>query len=100
MAIESPTVSCIDDRPQVLMLRKATLKAYGYYVKARIERLHSDKDVGENAGCRGCIGTNRKAWTRRPSPATSGAPHSASSSRIHPITYSSTNHRIRSGTSE
>jgi len=44
MAIESPTVLCIDDRPQVLNLRKATLKAYGYYVKVRIERLHSDKD--------------------------------------------------------
>src|SRR3984957_7597068 len=32
MAIESSTVLCIDDRPQVLKLRKATLEAHGYYV--------------------------------------------------------------------
>jgi CheY-like chemotaxis protein len=33
MAMESPTVLCIDDRPQVLRLRKATLEGHGYYVK-------------------------------------------------------------------
>jgi len=33
MATESSTVLCIDDRPQVLKLRKATLEAHGYYVK-------------------------------------------------------------------
>src|ERR1700722_7349558 len=32
MAIESSTVLCIDDRPQVLKLRTATLEAHGYYV--------------------------------------------------------------------
>jgi CheY-like chemotaxis protein len=31
--MESPTVLCIDDRPQVLELRKATLESYGYSVK-------------------------------------------------------------------
>jgi len=29
----SPTVLCIDDRPQVLELRKATLESHGYCVK-------------------------------------------------------------------
>ncbi len=31
--MDSPTVLCIDDRPQVLELRKATLESYGYCVK-------------------------------------------------------------------
>ena len=31
--MESPTVLCIDDRPQVLELRKATLESQGYSVK-------------------------------------------------------------------
>ena len=31
--MESPTVLCIDDRPQVLELRKATLESHGYCVK-------------------------------------------------------------------
>jgi CheY-like chemotaxis protein len=31
--MESPTVLCIDDRPQVLELRKATLESRGYCVK-------------------------------------------------------------------
>src|SRR5208283_4565781 len=33
VAMESPTVLCIDDRPQVLELRKATLESHGYSVK-------------------------------------------------------------------
>jgi len=33
MAMESPTVLCIDDLPQVLELRKATLESHGYCVK-------------------------------------------------------------------
>jgi CheY-like chemotaxis protein len=31
--MESPTVLCIDDRPHVLELRKATLESHGYHVK-------------------------------------------------------------------
>ena len=31
--MESPTVLCVDDRPQVLELRKATLESRGYCVK-------------------------------------------------------------------
>ena len=31
--MDSPTVLCIDDRPQVLELRKATLESHGYRVK-------------------------------------------------------------------
>jgi two-component system OmpR family response regulator len=31
--MDSPTVLCIDDRPQVLELRKATLESHGYSVK-------------------------------------------------------------------
>ena len=30
--MDSPTVLCIDDRPQVLELRKATLESHGYSV--------------------------------------------------------------------
>jgi CheY-like chemotaxis protein len=33
VAMESPTVLCIDDRPHVLELRKATLESHGYCVK-------------------------------------------------------------------
>jgi CheY-like chemotaxis protein len=31
--MDSPTALCIDDRPQVLELRKATLESHGYCVK-------------------------------------------------------------------
>jgi CheY-like chemotaxis protein len=31
--MDSPTVLCVDDRPQALELRKATLEAHGYCVK-------------------------------------------------------------------
>ena len=31
--MDSPTVLCIDDRPQVLELRKATLESHGYSVE-------------------------------------------------------------------
>jgi CheY-like chemotaxis protein len=31
--MDSPTVLCIDDLPQVLQLRKATLESHGYCVK-------------------------------------------------------------------
>jgi CheY-like chemotaxis protein len=31
--MDSPTVLCIDDRPQVLELRKATLESHGDHVK-------------------------------------------------------------------
>ena len=31
--MESPTLLCIDDRPQMLELRKATLESHGYCVK-------------------------------------------------------------------
>jgi len=31
--MDSPTVLCIDDRPQVLELRKATLESHGYCAK-------------------------------------------------------------------
>jgi CheY-like chemotaxis protein len=31
--MDSPTVLCIDDRPQMLELRKATLESHGYCVK-------------------------------------------------------------------
>jgi two-component system, response regulator FlrC len=33
MAMDSPIVLCIDDRPQLLELRKATLESRGYCVK-------------------------------------------------------------------
>jgi len=33
MAMDSPTVLCIDDRPQALELRRAALESHGYCVK-------------------------------------------------------------------
>jgi CheY-like chemotaxis protein len=33
MSLESPTLLCIDDRSQMLELRKATLESHGYCVK-------------------------------------------------------------------
>ena len=53
--MDSPTVLCIDDLPQALELRKATLESHGYCVEDRIERPHRYKDVGGNVG--GCGST-------------------------------------------
>jgi len=33
VAVDSPTLLCIDDRPQILELRKATLESQGYCLK-------------------------------------------------------------------
>ena len=51
--MESPTVLCIDDRSQVLTLRKATLKADGYCVKLASSRYTAIRTLAKNAGCRG-----------------------------------------------
>jgi response regulator RpfG family c-di-GMP phosphodiesterase len=47
MAMESLTVLCIDDRSQVLMLRKATLNADGYYVKPASSRYTAIKTLAK-----------------------------------------------------
>ena len=50
--MDSPTLLCIDDRSQMLELRKAALESKGYCVKLASSWLHSDKDAGGNVG--GC----------------------------------------------
>ena len=45
LAMDSPAVLCIDDSPQVLRLRKATLESHGYRVKIASERLYRDEDL-------------------------------------------------------
>src|ERR1035441_7786816 len=41
--MDSPTVLCIDDRPQVLELRKATLESHGYRVKIALSAYAATK---------------------------------------------------------
>ncbi len=47
--MESPTVLCIDDRPQVLELRKATLESRGYCVKTASSGYTAMKMLEESA---------------------------------------------------
>ena len=47
--MESPTVLCIDDRPQVLGLRKATLESRGYCVKLASSRYAALKMLEETS---------------------------------------------------
>jgi hypothetical protein len=54
--MDSPTVLCIDDIPQALELRKATLESHGYLRRDRVEQLHRDEDVG---GIVGSCGSTR-----------------------------------------
>jgi CheY-like chemotaxis protein len=52
----SPTVLCIDDRPQVLDLRKKTLESHGYDVKIASSGYAAMKILGENVRGRGSTG--------------------------------------------
>ena len=47
--MDSPTVLCIDDRPQVLELRKATLESHGYCVKTASSGYTAMKMLEETA---------------------------------------------------
>jgi DNA-binding NtrC family response regulator len=47
--MDSPTVLCIDDRPQVLELRKATLESHGYCVKIASSGYTAMKLLGETS---------------------------------------------------
>ena len=47
--MDSPTVLCIDDRPQVLDLRKATLESHGYRVKIASSGYTAMKILGERS---------------------------------------------------
>ncbi|HUD66358.1 MAG TPA: response regulator [Candidatus Sulfotelmatobacter sp.] len=47
--MDSPTVLCIDDRPQVLALRKATLESHGYRVKIASSGYTAMKILGERS---------------------------------------------------
>ena len=47
--MDSPTVLCIDDRPQVLELRKATLESHGYCVKIASSGYAALKMLGESS---------------------------------------------------
>jgi hypothetical protein len=56
--MDSPTVLCIDDHPQILELRKATLESW-LLRQDRVERLRCDENVGGNVG--GCSSTGIQA---------------------------------------
>ena len=47
--MDSPIVLCIDDRPQVLDLRKATLESHGYRVKTASSGYTAMKILGERS---------------------------------------------------
>ena len=47
--MNSPTVLCIDDRPQVLDLRKATLESHGYRVKIASSGCAAMKILGDRS---------------------------------------------------
>ena len=47
--MDSPTVLCIDDRPQVLELRKATLESHGYCVKIALSGYTAMKMLEETS---------------------------------------------------
>jgi CheY-like chemotaxis protein len=47
--MESPTLLCIDDRPQMLELRKATLESQGYSVKRASNGSDAIKTLEETA---------------------------------------------------
>ena len=64
--MDSPTVLCIDDRPQALELRKATLESHGYCVKIASSGYTAMKVLEETSVPRFFWSTNRKAWTRKP----------------------------------
>jgi len=64
--MDSPTVLCIDDRPQVLELRKATLESHGYCVKIASSGYTALKMLEETSVAPFCWSTNMKAWTWKP----------------------------------
>jgi len=47
--MDSPTVLCVDDRPQVLDLRKATLESHGYRVMIASSGYTAMKILGERS---------------------------------------------------
>ena len=70
--MKSLTVSwCIDDRRQVLKLRKAPLEAHGHCVKLASRAYAAIKTLEETSVAAFYWSTNRKAWGWRPSPAIS-----------------------------
>jgi len=64
--MESPTVLCIDDRSQVLGLRKATLESHGYSVKTASSGYSALKILEETPVSAVLLEYKRKAWPRRP----------------------------------
>jgi CheY-like chemotaxis protein len=47
--MDTPTVLCIDDRPQVLELRKAALESHGFSVKIASSNYTAMKMLGETS---------------------------------------------------
>src|SRR5260370_3688801 len=63
VTMDSPTGLCIDDGPQVLDLRKATLESHGYRVKIASRGYTAMKILGEGPQSRCYWSTKRKSWT-------------------------------------
>jgi hypothetical protein len=68
--MDPPTLLCIDDRPQMLKLRKSSLESYGYCVKFAASE-YGDKGVGGDIGGRGSTGVQ----TGRLGRGSRGLPH-------------------------
>jgi hypothetical protein len=66
--MDSPTVVGIDDRPQALELRKASLQSHGYCVKIASSSTPRRRYWRKRRWPRFCWSTDRKAWTRKPQP--------------------------------
>ena len=65
--MDSPIVLCIDDRPQALEFRKATLESRGYCVKTASSGSTAIKMLlRRRPPPQFYSSTNTKAWTRRP----------------------------------
>ena len=62
--MDSPTVLCIDDRPQVLELRKATLESHGYCVKLASSGCTAMKMFRGNGGGCGSAGVQTRRHGR------------------------------------
>jgi CheY-like chemotaxis protein len=71
--MDSPTVLCIDDRPQVLELRKATLESHGYRVKIASSSYAAMKMLDETSFVAVLLEYTEEAWTRKPQPAISSS---------------------------
>jgi CheY-like chemotaxis protein len=69
--MDSPTVLCINDRPQVLELHKATLESHDYCVKIASSGYAAMKTLEETSVAAVLLEYKAKAWMGKPLPTVS-----------------------------